>query len=230
MFHPLLPIRMVCHPLPSNCWAQDAAHVEVASACKGLKLHFTYLRGGSASSRLQRCAKFTRLVNLWRCAPSSVSPRLLGQLATSARRTRGHRLATTCTLVIIPTPLFPEVGFKQVWSDFEYNTYNSLQFSWQQGHGQQWAQPCVVEYQEGGPWTGPVLPPQLLSLQHKRVVWLVRQQFSSWLGFLRPGEQGGGRGQVAGGAEDGHYRRGGLVRASNSQDGLFRLFLDMLCS
>ena len=33
MFHSLLPIRMVCHPLPSNCWAQDTAQPEVASAC-----------------------------------------------------------------------------------------------------------------------------------------------------------------------------------------------------
>ena len=77
----------------------------------------TDFRWGSASSRLRRCAKFTRLVNLWRCAPSSASPRLLGQLATWAPRTRGHRLATTHTLVVIPMPLFPEVGFKQVWSD-----------------------------------------------------------------------------------------------------------------
>ena len=67
------------------------------------------------------------------------------------------------------------------------------------------------------------------SLPHKCWVWLVRQQASSWLGILRLGEQGGGRGQVVGGVEDGHHRRGGLVRASNGQFGLFRLFLDMFC-
>merc|ERR1712107_272511 len=99
--------------------------------------------------------------------------------------------------------------------------------SWQHGHGQQWAQPSGGEHQEGGSWTGPVLPPQLLSLQHKRGVWLVRQQDSSWLGILRLGEQGGGRGQVVGGVEDGHHRRGGLVRAPSAHHGLYRLSLNM---
>ena len=92
------------------------------------------------------------------------------------------------------------------------------------GHNRVW-----LSTKEAVPWTGPVLPPQLLSLQHKRGVWLVRQQFSSWLGILRLGEQGGGRGQVVGGVEGGHHRRGGLVRAPSALYGLFRLFFDMLC-